>query len=243
MSISRFTYTAGFIACIDRVVSRERLSRYLAAAGGDIPKALELYEHNIAVSESLFGFLHGLEVAVRNSIHHTLGHDLGSFTWYEGGCVLPWSASGEVLSLTTVMADMVAEAKAKLSPSSAPGKVVAELTFGFWPNILTKRFHSKLWMPSLHKAFPHATVPRSSIHLRLEVIRRLRNRIAHHEPILTSHNEVYTGFKDQPHVNLQSLLDCVAWVSGDAALWLKSQSRYEWAQQLLLDVSKMGVAL
>src|SRR5690348_9339873 len=93
MSIKRFTYTAQFLACIDRVVSRERLSRYLVATSGDIPKALELYEHNIAVSEALFGFLHGLEVAVRNSIHHTLSKDIGSPIWYDGGCILPWSAS------------------------------------------------------------------------------------------------------------------------------------------------------
>ena len=72
MSTKKFTYTAEFLACIDRVISQERLARYLAATKGDIGEALELYEHNIAISEALFGFLHGLEVAVRNSIHYTL---------------------------------------------------------------------------------------------------------------------------------------------------------------------------
>jgi len=243
MSTTKFTYTAEFLASIDRVISQERLSRYLAATKGDIGKALELYEYNIAISEALFGFLHGLEVAVRNSIHYTLRRDLGTPTWYDGGVALPWSTTGEALSLTAVMADMVTEAKAKLQPTALPGKVIAELTFGFWPNTLTKRFHSTLWLPSLHKAFPHATAPRSIIHLRLEVIRRLRNRIAHHEPILTSHNEVYTGFKDQPCIALSSILECVEWVSKDAALWLKAQSRYQWAVELLLAVSKKGVTL
>jgi hypothetical protein len=243
MSTLKFTYTAEFLACIDRVISQERLSRYLAATKGDMGEALELYEHNIAISEALFGFLHGLEVAVRNSIHYTLRRDLGIPTWYEGGGALPWSATGETLSLTAVMADMVKDAKAKLPPTALPGKVIAELTFGFWPNILTKRFHSTLWVPSLHRAFPHATAPRNKIHLRLEVIRRLRNRLAHHEPILTSHNEVYTGFKDQPYIALSSILECVEWVSEDAALWLKAKSRYRRAEELLLAVSKMGIAL
>jgi hypothetical protein len=236
-------YTIEFLASIDRVISQERLSRYLAATTGDIGEALELYEHNIAISEALFGFLHGLEVAVRNSIHYTLRQDLGTPAWYDGGAVLPWSTTGAALSLTAIMADMVTDAKAKLLSTASSGKVIAELTFGFWPNLLTKRFHTTLWLPSLHKAFPDATEPRSIIHLRLEVIRRLRNRIAHHEPILTSHNEVYTGFKDQPYIALSSILECVEWVSKDAAAWLKTQSRYQRAEELLLDVSKKGITL
>jgi hypothetical protein len=243
MSTAKFTYTAAFLACINRVISQERLSRYLTATKGDIGGALELYEYNIAISEALFGFLHGLEVAVRNSIHSTLRRDLGTPTWFDGGAALPWSTTGETLALTAVMSAMVTEAKAKLPPTALPGKLIAELTFGFWPNTLTKRFHSILWLPSLHKAFPNATVPRSAIHLRLEVIRRLRNRIAHHEPILTSHNEVYTGFKDQPYIALSSLLECVEWVSEDAALWLKAQTRYRWAEELLLVVSKKGITI
>jgi len=121
--------------------------------------------------------------------------------------------------------------------------VIAEFDFWILAQHSYQRFHSTLWLPSLHKAFPHATAPRSIIHLRLEVIRRLRNRIAHHEPILTSHNEVYTGFKDQPYIALSSILECVEWVSEDAALWLKAQSRYQWAEELLLAVSKKGVTL
>ena len=68
-------YTIEFLASIDRVISQERLSRYLAATNGDIGEALELYEHNIAISEALFGFLHGLEVAVReqHSLHASPG--------------------------------------------------------------------------------------------------------------------------------------------------------------------------
>ena len=243
MSNPKFVYTAEFIACIDRVLSRERLSRYLTATKDDIGGALELYEHNIAISEALFGFLHGLEVAVRNSIHYTLRRDLGTPTWYDGGIALPWSTTGEKFSLTAVMTDMVKDAKEKLQPTASPGKVIAELTFGFWPSTITKRFHATLWVPSLHQAFPHAKVSRKIIHLRLETIRRLRNRIAHHEPILTSRNEVYTGFPDRPYIALPEIMECAEWVSIEAALWLKAQSRYQQAVDLLLEVSKKGIVL
>lgn len=243
MSTKRFVYTAEFIACIDRVFSQERLSRYLTATNQDIANAIELYEYNIAVSEALFGFLHGLEVGARNSIHYILRQDLGTATWFDGGATLPWSATGERLMLTTVMREMVRDAKDKLPVGASPGKVIAELTFGFWPNLLTHRFHTTLWVPSLHSAFPHATVPRKIIHLRLETIRRLRNRIAHHEPILTSKNEVHTGFPDKPTMALPEILECVEWISTDAAHWLKTQSRYQQAVTLLDEVSKKGYAL
>jgi hypothetical protein len=91
-----------FVATLDRVISHERLSRYEFAAGGDISLALELYQHNIAISEAIFGFLHGLQVAVRNSIHHTLSRDLGIPTPYEGTVRLLCSATGEVLKLTNI---------------------------------------------------------------------------------------------------------------------------------------------
>src|ERR1019366_7366722 len=92
-------YTIEFLASIDRGISQERLSRYLAATNGDIGAALELYEHNIAISEALFGFLHGLEVAVRNSIHYTLRQDLGTPAWYDGGAFLPQSPTSPALPL------------------------------------------------------------------------------------------------------------------------------------------------
>ncbi len=54
---------------------------------------------------------------------------------------------------------------------------------------------------------------------------------------------MYTGFKDQPYIALSNILQCVEWISIDAALWLKAQSRYLWAEELLLSVSKKGIAL
>ena len=43
--------------------------------------ALQLYEKNVAVSEALFGILHGVEITVRNSLHHALSGDIGLEDW------------------------------------------------------------------------------------------------------------------------------------------------------------------
>jgi hypothetical protein len=54
---------------IERAISRERLKRYLAATAQNLEDAVSLYEQNVALSEMTFGLLHGLEVAIRNSMH------------------------------------------------------------------------------------------------------------------------------------------------------------------------------
>lgn len=237
-------YTPGFLASVERTISKERLTRYLAATKQDMDAALTLYEHNVEISEALFGFLHGLEVAVRNSIHYTLCADLGVSDWYRGGTPLPWSKTHEQLSFTSVMRDMITTAKDKAGSAPTPGKVIAELTFGFWPSLIAKNFNASLWVPCLHKAFPHAgPIKRREIHRRLDTIRWLRNRIAHHEPIATSRNVVRTGSFAQPDIALAEILECVEWVSTDAAIWLKTQSRYRQAEALLAAINQMGVSL
>ena len=137
---------------------------------------------------------------------------------------------------------MITEARNKAGADAPVGKVMAELTFGFWPNMLMSRYEA-LYRASLHRAFPAAHLPRAPIHLRLETIRFLRNRVAHHESVLTSRNEVYTGFKDRPTIPLSEILECVAWVSPPTAAWLRVTSRYNQALTLLADVAGSGIVL
>lgn len=238
-----YAYSAEFLASLDRIISHERLARYLTAANGNTQLALRLYERNMNLSEILFGYLHGLEVAVRNSIHVTLRAELGTATWFDTRTALPWSRNAEMLEFTKPMRVMVGNAKASAGAAAQPGKILAELTFGFWPNLLTGRFHTPLWVPCLHKAFPHARETRSIIHWRLEQIRRLRNRIAHHEPILTSANRVYTGYTADPFLRLPDIERCVEWLSPEAALWLSATTRYQEAANILLEVSRERITL
>lgn len=62
------------------------------------------------------------------------------------------------------------------------GKVVAELSFGFWWSLLADEYNRTLWEPCLRHAFD-GRVRRRRLHRELDELRRLRNRIAHHEPI------------------------------------------------------------
>jgi len=67
--------------------------------------------------------------------------------------------------------------------------VIPALGFVFWQKIFTQRFDARLWSHCMASVLPGANVStpwhltRAQIHDDLEQIRRLRNRIAHHEPI------------------------------------------------------------
>jgi hypothetical protein len=68
-------------------------------------------------------------------------------------------------------------------PGAPPGKVIAELTFGFWRYLSTTAHHHPLWIPYLHTAFRPGT-SRQAVDGPVDRLHQLRNRIAHHEPLL-----------------------------------------------------------
>ena len=70
-----------------------------------------------------------------------------------------------------------------LPTTPPPGKVVAELMFGFWRYLSTGAHEKTLWVPYLHNAFPPKT-NRADIDKQIEKIHKIRNRAAHHEPLL-----------------------------------------------------------
>ena len=222
-------YSAEFLAAIERTITKERLTRYLVAARQDVSRALELYEYNVQLSEALYGLLHGLEVTVRNAEHHALSASFGTPTWYDAAPLSPY------------WKDQITKAKAKPGVAGKPGKVVSELTFGFWVDLLKQSNHRILRVErKLHVAFPNTRRTRASIHDRLKVIQLLRNRISHHEPVLTAANALYNG---DGVLTLPELLECVEWVCVDTAEWMKAQFRYAEAEHILREVGAMQISL
>ena len=136
--------------------------------------------------------------------------------------------------------DRVTEAKNRVG-ATTPGKVVAELTFGFWVELLSRRNQNALWVGrKLKTAFPNTTLTRKQIHGRLKTIQLLRNRISHHEPVLTSSKKIYAG---HDLIALPELLECVEWVCNYTAQWMKTQFRYAAAERILSEVNAMGLSL
>jgi hypothetical protein len=89
-------------------------------------------------------------------------------------------------------------------------------------------------------SFTIVPVRQDVVHTRLKAIQLLRNRISHHEPVLTSTNVVYNG---DTTLTLVELLECIEWVCLDTAHWIKATFRYADAEQILRIVAAMKISL
>lgn len=77
----------------------------------------------------------------------------------------------------------LAHAVREAGPGAPAGKVIAELPFGFWRYLSSSAHEVSLWRPYLHRAFAGGT-GRNAVDRPLSRLHKLRNRVAHHEPLL-----------------------------------------------------------
>lgn len=189
--------------------SAERLAPYRRHTI-DLAAAVRLYEWNTQVSAAWWHDIAHLEVLVRNAIHQQLSswceRTYGHCYWYDdpGGFFTPAHTAD------------IAAAKGRLrrlGRPEEPGRIVAELNFGFWRYVLAGHYELSLWRPSMHRAFP-GQPRRRGIHERLARLHQLRNRIGHHEPIY-----------DRPLASLHNtLMEIATWISPETADWIRAHS-------------------
>jgi hypothetical protein len=163
-----------------RTISHERLEAYRQR--GTDGSDLDLFAHyawNIALCKGLYPALQGLEVALRNSIHDAATVAYQTELWFDNPRVIPHLREQEAIR----------KAKETLVRDRKPleaGRIVAELSFGFWTSLLDVRYEQILWPRLLKSVFPFMPRPirtRKTLSKRLHRIRHMRNRVFHHEPI------------------------------------------------------------
>ncbi|MGH8876304.1 MAG: hypothetical protein ACRD0P_03015 [Stackebrandtia sp.] len=158
-------------------VSPERLSPYLRHGDGHLAGAFDMYDWNVAMAASLSEDLERLEVVLRNAIHDQLvgWHAArgGRGNWFDQRRMLEPRRNEDVET-----------ARRRLLHPETPGRIVAELSFGFWRYLLTSRYEKTLWTPAVRHAFPQLKPQRRrTVHDRVQRLHQLRNRIAHREPV------------------------------------------------------------
>jgi hypothetical protein len=158
----------------------------------------------------LWGDFSVLEVCVRNAIGGQLEVFTGRADWWESPQVGLRAEQMQAVQRATVAIDRAGQ---RLSP----GHVVANLTLGFWTSLLANRYHERLWEPAVKNAFPHLVGRRGALQQDLDGLRRVRNRIAHHEPI----------FNRDLAVDHQTVLGVLAMIEPRARDWLEHDSRIE----------------
>lgn len=183
MTIKLLEFDDNSLSHIVATLTRARLSKYLKVTDNDVQRALHLYILNTKISAAVMADLHYIEIALRNKFDRVLAEKFGQ-NWFENSDFLSL-LSKRPYSETSLKKAKDAAGKHWPKNKALPwGKVIAELTFGFWLQLTDSNLEHELWVPCLYKAFAPRKAPKRSIfNQQLENLRQLRNRVAHHEPI------------------------------------------------------------
>jgi hypothetical protein len=204
-----FVYSSDAFSALDHTITSDRLTPYLVASKGDKCLAVQLYERNTKLSEGLFGVIQPLEIALRNSIHHVMQTATGQAHWYDHPLIQPKEQ------------ESIEEAKRNLkrwNKQVTPARVIAELTFGFWVRLNAASYEKSVWVKYLYRAFPEMKPPdRDTIFHRLDMVRTLRNRIAHHEPIFTRY----------VHQDYLQIVAAIRWICPVTAAWVEATNSFQ----------------
>lgn len=172
---------------VRRALSDERLNAY--GIGRPDGEKLANYLWNLALCESLYPALHGLEIALRNAIFRAGAAAFPTVATLDVPC---WLDADPPIILAADL-HVVGAAKTRLRRANKPlmpGRLVADLSFGFWTTLFDVRYErSRALWPRLfahglmHAASPRSVRSRNTLSPRLNRIRYLRNRVFHYEPI------------------------------------------------------------
>ena len=166
-------------------ISVERLLSFKQNENDTIKILITRYKDNIRISQALYPELSALEITLRNAID-TMLKTCFSNTWLDDE-ILHQNIllDNEHQMLLNVYNDV----KQKYPNNFTIGKVIANLSFGFWTNLCSKKYNAKIWtkkgaFKGVFINYPEGM--QQQIHIlskKLRTIRNLRNRVFHYEKI------------------------------------------------------------
>ncbi|WP_417559625.1 hypothetical protein [Marinomonas sp.] len=201
-------------AAIEHALSINRFSTYRQAVIRSIGKScntttLKLYEWNAELSSRFFFPIHIYEVAIRNAISDAISIRYGS----------DWPTNA-VFQNSLNHLDKQTLQSALSNGYHGVGKLLPEIKFVWFENMLTSRHDGRIWKPYITKTFPNAPTYMTPQEIRKAlkdacyIIRKFRNRCGHHEPIFNSASlyDVY------PHIR-----ESLNWRCATTSQWMNSK--------------------
>lgn len=165
-----------------KTISHARMKRYLDMGEGNLRTAMRLHAWNAAVAGSLLSTLHVAEVTIRNVAMRRLAAKYGK-QWYRNQDLIRYRLGGS--NLAQQLTDAYQGEIAKGRRGDLSDYITSELTFGFWVNVFTRKFHPHLWKAELHTIL--SGFPRdkniTDLHDGVEFVRTFRNNVAHHKDL------------------------------------------------------------
>lgn len=194
---------------VERIISKERLVPYLRYHNNDQSKAIAHYKSNILISESFYPLLAILEIGLRNSIDYQLTKRFNDNKWYENSDFVKIATRFQIDKISQARTNIYSEKK-----EITPGRIISELSLGFWTSLFDTKFEMTLWK-NLRLAFPDCPKvirKRKTLSSKFNGIRKLRNRIFHHEAI-TWNLKVVNTYKDE-------IIQGIKWLDKDLLEWI-----------------------
>lgn len=223
-------------SALAHAISPDRLGTYRAAAAQRGHDELALYVWDRDVAAAAIADIAILEVAMRNAMNEALVRLAGRPDWYCAD-----------VGLDDRSRDAVTRAWAGVPEARrTSGRVIAQLMFGFWRYLLEaggdvgkgplKRSvsYEDLWRSQMHRAFPGgravagaegAQFTRTWTLAVVKDVHALRNRAAHHEPLLTGIPLPGENRRITIREGLASCLKLAEMLDRDLADWLRLNSR------------------
>lgn len=175
----------------EQLISIERFLRYQAATGYDNRKAMTLYRYNLRLSQEMFSMISMFEIILRNKIDQVLAQPDWLHHAVQNGGIFD---NPQCIKTKKI----IDEKYQKLNRDGiySHGKLIAELNFGLWTNLYQPNQYNAIFnlgkdinqiamlasvLPLMR--FDSKSSKREKIHKILGEINKIRNRIAHHEPI------------------------------------------------------------
>ncbi|OZF41821.1 hypothetical protein CH293_27465 [Rhodococcus sp. 14-2470-1b] len=213
---------------IEKCLSPGRVGSYapplIACEQGEQPlsAALRLYQWNTEIASAMWTVMHIFEVTVRNAVSDAVSEVHGQ----------KWTHEPSFHSrLAPTPKDRITGKPIGYGPRNdlqkqsrihtTPGKVIPELKMVFWEKMFTQAHDRDFWNPHLQAAFPNldSSQPtrdhRNALRIRYERVRRIRNRMGHHESI-----------SDASRFDLDAcyhgMMDVLAWRSSEVHAWVSS---------------------
>lgn len=168
--------------------SSERMNKYVMACNGSTRKAMTLYRYNLRLSQEMFTIISCFEVTLRNRIDRQLRISQGN-DWLRDA-ILPNGALYYDHRVDKTR-KIIEKAYNELMRSNnyTHSKLLSEMEFGVWKYMFSNVVYALMGQTLLH-VFPLKPIStiqhqydNSYIFQELDYINKLRNRIAHHEPI------------------------------------------------------------
>lgn len=202
-------------AVFGAIIPEIRAARYFEWETVTGISAGNLYKINTEISAALYECLQVLEITLRTGVQNGLNRSHG-LEW-----VMPGNRSSLLTQGQREKCDRAGEVLAFHGNEITHNNVVAALSLGFWTEFFGKQ--SEMAFRGVTKSFDNVHLKavgrrrpqRTEMSDRLDHSRRLRNRVAHYEPILYYPLDL----------NLEDFEFIIETFSGDALLWFQDNSR------------------